>query len=822
MKFFTVENKFTNTIVHNLRQVLNLLQIVVLQKIFNSLIPLFCVLFSACNVTQFLEKDHYIVRNNQVKIENISQKKIKKDLQYELATLYKQKDLPNSIIGKRKNAAWFYFKSQLDSNPSRIRRWEYKNFAKAPALFNAAQTDSTVSNMKRYLKNKGFLYPTVFYDKDFHNKDKGFADVTYHIDAGTMYVLDTVNFVCTDTTIQYLLSDTRENSFLKRGDPLSAELYERERARITETLNNFGYARFTSNYVSQLDADTIDTGVDARGNRNVNITVTVQVPADKKGHLRFYTADVIIYPNYDARLGETILKDTIVDGKIFFTYDGVIGIKPQLLSKAITLTPSTLYNKEITDKTVRQLTNLGLYKFVNVKPNIEECDSTLITYKIYLTPLKKMSYEAGLDVNYSNISTSFGTGTGNLGRVGLAVDFGFEHKNIFKGAERFRTSFSAGIDKGLSGSDQNNGLSEDIRGDMTLSIPKFVNLSRSWKLYDKTRIIKKSFFDDLKRNASTDYNIGYALSDRLGLNQYRLQQFNLGVRYILKKDNNFERFNINPTSIELILGELTDTFANRIDQRAKFSFQSQLMTGLVFRSFGYDFVSKPNKFNEKWQYIFNIEQSGSEVYLINKALKPNDIYRINNKLDFSKYWRVEFDVRYTKQYTTKRAYAARVAFGLAVPFADASSAPYSRLFSVGGPNSIRAWVVRQLGPGSYQYPQGTKIVPFQAGDIKFEFNTEYRFPAFWRIESAIFLDGGNIWNLKETLPGSKFTKFWYAQLAIGTGIALRLDVTYALIRLDFGYKLRSPYTIEGQSQWIGLSKWDWSNFNPNFGLGLPF
>jgi outer membrane protein insertion porin family len=797
----------------DLTQVLNLRQML----IFLPLLSTF--LFSACNVTQFLEKDQFIVQKNQIEVQNIANNKARKTLQNELSTFYLQKELANSLIGKRRSGAWFYFKSQKTLKPSRIKKWAYKNFAKSPTLFSEEQTDSTVSTMKRYLRNQGYLYPSVYYDKDFHNKDKGFADVIYHVNAGKMYVLDTINFLCTDTAIQYLLSDTRDKSFLQRGSPLSASLYDQERVRITETLNNSGYARFTPNYVSQLEeADTIDTGVDGNGNRKVNVNLTIQMPANGKGHLKFYTADVIIYPNYDARLGETIAKDTIVDGKIFFTYDGVLGVKPQYLSKAVDVSPGTIYKKEETDKTIRQLTNMALYKFVNVKANIEECDSTLITYKIYLTPSKRMSLESGAEFNFSNVATTTGKGQ----RIGFAIDLGFENKNILKGGERFRTSLFAGIDKGLSNtSTQKNGLSYDVRSDVTLSFPKFVDLYRTWKLLDKMTFVKKNFYQDLVKNASTDYNIGYALSDRLGLNQYRLQQFNLGVRYILKKNNNIEKYNINQTGIELILSDLDPIFEELIKgQRAFFSFQSQLMTGLAFRSFGYEHVGKPNRYNERWQYSFNLEQSGSEVWLAEKLIKPQNPFTIGNNLSFSKYWRGEFDVRYSHQFKAKRAYAARLSLGLAVPFADVSSAPYSRLFSVGGPNSIRAWLNRGIGPGrdtSFVY---SKNIPFQAGDMKFDFNSEYRFPVFGRFESAIFFDAGNIWNLKETTTGSKISKFWYDQLAIGTGIGLRIDVTYALIRLDFGYKLRTPYGIE--NRWIGFTQPKWSNFNPNFALGLPF
>jgi outer membrane protein insertion porin family len=807
----------------------------------NSFCPLILllVLFSACDVTKFLEKDEFIVRKNQIQFQNLANKKNRKTLEYELSTFYLQKELPASLIGKRKNGAWYYLKGLQDSTPSRFWRWQYKNFAKRPAIFNDRQTDSTVSTMKRYLKNQGYLYPSVYFDKDFKGKDKGFADITYHINPGALYILDTINFYCTDTAIQYLLSDTRDQSFLQKGTPLSASLYDQERMRITETMNNSGYARFTPNYISQLDADTIETGIDTSGNRKVNITLTVQMPSDGRGHLKFYTADVIIYPNYDARLGETIKRDTIVDGKIFFTYDGVLGVKPQPLSKAIAVSPGTIYKKEETDRTIKQLTNMNLYKFVNVKANIEECDSTLITYKIYLTPTKKMSIEPGVEINYSSIASTTGTGQGNLGRLGLAVDLAFEHKNAFKGAERFRTSLFAGADKGFARLGQNSGLSFDVRSDVSLSIPKFVDLYRSWKILDKTHLVRNRFYQDLKKNASTDYNIGYVLSDRLGLKLYRLQQFNLGVRYILKKDNGVERYNINQTGIELNLGKLDPTFEERIKgQRAFFSFQPQLMTGFAFRSFGYEYAGKPNKYNERWQYSFNLEQSGSEVWLAEKIVNPTTPFRIKVRpdtpgidkfLNFSKYWRLECDLRYSHQITAKKAYAARLSLGLAVPFADASSAPYSRLFFVGGPNSIRAWLIRGLGPGKdpgFTSTPGAKSIPFQAGDLKFDFNSEYRFPVFWRIESAIFLDAGNVWNLKETFDPktnqplrSKFTRYWYDDIAIGTGLGLRIDVTYALIRLDFGYKLRTPFDTE--DRWVGF-KPQLSNFNPNFALGLPF
>lgn len=789
-----------------------------------------CLLLSittSCNIHQFLEKDQYLVATNKVNIKNIPNKKTKKNLEYELTALYKQKELPTFLFFKRKNGAWFYFKGQNDTTTSKFKRWKYKSFSIPPAIYNQNQTELTVKNMTQFLKNKGYLYPTVFYDKDFHNKDKGYADVTYHADPGKLYVMDTVMFRCADTSILYLLNDIADESYLKKGAPLSTSLYELERQRITYRLNNLGYARFTSNYIDQMIADTVNTGLDKLGNRKANVALTIQVPNDKLSHLKFYTADVIVYPNFDPRLGETIAKDTIVDGKIFFTYDGNVGIRPQTLNKTLDISPGHLYNKIDIENSIRKMTNLGLYKYVNIRPNVEDCDSTLITYKVFLTPNKKMSFESGLEINYSNISQTSTDSSGklqggSLGRIGIAGDIGFEHKNLFNGAERLNSTISGGIDIGISGGDSlSNGITSDLRFDNNLSVPKFVKLSRAWQLLSQVGIIKKDFYKAVVRDASTNFNIGYSVSDRRGLNQYKLQQFNLGFKYVLKSNNGLERYTISPTGVELNINELKPSFINRLNVRTLKSFDNQLMTGFALRSISYDYNGTPNILNERIQYTANVEQSGTEIFLIEKIAGRKTPFKINDSLTFSKYWRGEIDLHYTRDISSKTAYAARLSVGLAVPFLKESNTPYSRLFYVGGPNSIRAWTIRGLGPGGFNNSNFTGV-PFQAGDMKVDFNSEYRFPVFWRINSAIFLDAGNVWDIRESSENSQISAQFFKELAIGTGIGLRIDVTYAVIRIDFGYKLKNPYSIENKSKWIGITDPKWSNFNPYFALGLPF
>ncbi len=779
--------------------------------------------FTACNVEQFLQKDQHIVRRNTIELKNVKSKRTQTALKNELATLYKQRDLPDLFAGKKsKSGAWYWFKSlKADATTPRLMRWQYNNFSRAPSFFDEKATAATVKNIKQYLQNSGYLHPSVFSEKNFHGKEKGIADVSYLVDPGRLYVIDSIQFVCADTAIQYLLHDLADQTILKRGVPLDVRLYERERERITESLNDFGYARFTLNYIAPLDADTTYLKYDEKNNRRVNITLSVLQPKDPFAFKKFSTGEVIVYPKFDVNRGETVAFDSIIDAKVFYTYEkGDIGLRAAPLSKAIPLIPKTPYRKDNADRTLRQLNNLGIYRFVNIKPMIEEHDSNAVNYKVYLTPNKKMSVEGGLAINYGKIANTQG---GKLGRIGFSGDIGFSHRNVFGGAERFNSTLSGGVDYGLGQTQK--AFSQDIRFQNTLTTPKFINFTRSWWLLNRLHLVNNSFYTDLIDNASSEINIGYAYRNLLPLSLYKLQQFNLNFRNVLKRKNGIERYSFNQSGIELQLSQ-TDSLLNS-NQRFLRSLQKQLLTGFAFRALTYENSGKPNNFGEQFQYTFKIEQSGSELWAIEQLFNggtPLKVAYKSDELAFSKFWRGEFDVRYTRQLLEKRAFAARFSVGLARAFGG-TFVPFSRQFFVGGPNSIRGWVAQGLGQGGFKDTATKSLIPFQAGDVKIELNSEYRFPFIWRIESAVFFDAGNVWNLKADpkVPNGNIDKFWFDQIAISSGVGLRLDVTYAILRLDFGFRLRNPYKDESNQNWIPWKNYfSNNNVNPNFALGFPF
>jgi outer membrane protein insertion porin family len=788
----------------------------------------FLLFLTSCNVTQFLEKDQHIVAKNIIDIKEIDSRSVRNGLKTDLATLYKQKQLKTFLGLKSKSSAWFYYKEGKDANAGKFNKWMYRNFGKRPYIFDTAQTNLTVKTMKQYLINRGYRYPSVFYEKDFHGKDKGFADVTYFVNPGTLYVFDTINIRCIDTAIQYLLSDSKSESFLKTGLPLSLSLYEKERGRITTLMQNNGYARFTPNFISQLDADTIETGVDKFRNRRVNVNLNIQLPTDKPSHQIFHVGDVRIFPNYDARYELPTNIDSFYNGKFYYTNGKKSNVKISTIDNALSIVPNTLYSRQIETNILKRMNTLGYYRFININTNVEECDTTILQYNILLTPGKKMSFETGAEINYSNI-TGQNTGSSGvaLGRMGVALDFQFTNRNFLGGAETFRSSLTGGVDFGISAdTNVNNGLSSDIRFDNILSFPKFINPTRTFRLMNRWNWMSDNFYNEIKDNTTTDYNLSYTYTDRLALNLYRLNQFNLGKKYVLNRKNGLERATFSPWGVELILSELDPVFQVNANPRTIRSLDKQLLTGLFFRTFSFEKNLKTKLRDHYWQFNFSLEQSGSEIWLVDKIRgtkqKPLEL---PDTLLFSKFWKTELDIRFNdrKEISSSRGHAFRLAMGIASSFGDAPYVPYSRQFFVGGPNSIRGWQARGIGPGSFRDTSNVQTLPFQTGDIKIEFNYEYRFPIWWIFNSAIFLDGGNVWALKSSDPSNVFSKFWFDQFALSSGMGLRVDVKYALIRLDLGFKLRNPYQDENKHNWIRVRDYSWkNNVNLNFALGLPF
>ena len=165
----------------------------------------------------------------------------------------------------------------------------------------------------------------------------------------------------------------------------------------------------------------------------------------------------------------------------------------------------------------------------------------------------------------------------------------------------------------------------------------------------------------------------------------------------------------------------------------------------------------------------------------------------------------------------------RIFTGTGISYGNSSVMPYIEQFYSGGSNSIRGFIARSLGPGSYKPVDYNGIID-QTGDIKLEGNVEYRFAFSKMVLGALFVDAGNVWLLDQDVnrPGAEFKFNSFAkQLAVGTGFGLRFDFDFFVMRLDLGFPLRNSYPGENGSCWLPSSD-VFSGYRLNLAIGYPF
>lgn len=828
----------------------------------------------SCNVTKYLAEEEELLVRNEIKFAEEAVIEEKKELRYELTTLYRQRPNDKWLFFFRV-PAWTYIRLE-NSTPDTtsensversLRKLFRKRVAEPPAIYNATLAQNTADNMINFLRNRGYFDAKVEYFKDnsfsIDVRDGMYFDpendqellgvpekkvsVTYLVEPNERYYIDSVSFFSTDTAVNQILQEISNASFLKKEEPLDGRLYDKEVVRITSYLKNNGYALFTPNYVAPLEADTF-------GHR-ANVVVEVLPPGKDKEHKRFTFGDVFVAPNYNPILTDNQLEDSIVKNIRFVREKGdKFWIKPSALNNTIEITPGEIYSQEKLDLTNRQLTKLGVFRFVNLRQrdnNLALSDS--IDFDINLSPRKK--FEFGWDVGLN--STERNLANSRLNLFGITGGLSLLNRNLFRGAESLATNGSVGLELNF---DPVGGVSSlintfDGRFQIDLYVPRFVDYLNFYRGMSKLKIIRPSFVESLENASPTRFSLGY---NYLALaNFYSYHLLNAGFGFDLQKPKH--RYIINNFAVDLLLPTTDSVFNVLLDQNQflKNSFGTQLFTGFFFRDFNYIFNSKVNRYGESYYFQCRTELSGLEVFGVNKlynAFAGKDTpFEIFPDVEYAQYAKAEIDFRHYRSFSPQTGLAIRLNVGLARPFGFSTDVPYVKQFFVGGPQSIRAWGARGIGPGSYRdenQEQLNRLSYYQTGDFKFEVNAEYRFYLFKFLslkgEGALFVDAGNVWVIKEDpgrpgaqlqwkpkigADGTEIGDNFFNEFAIGTGFGLRFDFEYFLLRLDLGYPIKNPYLRPlGTDPDGSMTYWSFTNINElsgsainyNLGVNYPF
>ena len=785
---------------------------------------LYCILLgltlSACNVTRLIPSDAYLLQ--RVKIEEDKStpraERVKSD---DVAKYLRQK--PNKHLFGTDFYAWIY----LMANPEKDNKWNNlkRKMGEEPVLFNMRDTERSASNLKLYLDSRGYYSSKVEFAVDTTYRRKR-AKVSYSLKQGKPYHISSISYDFRDQFLAPIVLPDTTNTLLHKGDIFDISTLEAERERITLYLKDRGYYHFSVNNVEFI-ADTL------KGDKKVGLTVVIKQnllgynargEAMYDNNVVYRLRNISMIPRYNAVMAKSSPNyfnhfDTINYKGLNVLFGGKRPkVRPKVLRGMVPLYPNYLYNYSQVSNTYSNLMAMGYFKSARILFT-ELPDSTANNYitlignnqsksspinytreryldcDIYCTPALQQSIKAEIE---GSTTSSF---------YGLKGVLGYQNRNIFKGAEMLELTGTAGYEY-MKAPNSKKRHAMELGLAASPSFPRFL-LAR---YVSRQNIVAPK----------TKFEISYNYQDRP---YYQRDLSSISWVYSWRNKTN-SSFVIRPIGINWVnVSYINQDYFNSLqNQYLKHSFESQLIVA-ISGSYVLNkrYKSAPNNYTT---VRANCELAGNLLngleHLFSTPAAGKDYYEFLG-IRFSQYVRSDVSASHKIMFGKVTSLAARLYAGVAYAYGNSDAVPFDRLFYAGGSNSMRGWAPRTLGPGSSPAPTNV-VYPTQLGDMKLEANLEFRFPIWGMFHGATFFDLGNIWYIGRkdiSYPDSSVFHFdnFYKQLAFNTGIGLRLDIKFAILRLDWGIQLHNPNRPVGE-RWIHNFKW--SNTSLNFGVGYPF
>ncbi|QNE41425.1 BamA/TamA family outer membrane protein [Hymenobacter sp. NBH84] len=769
---------------------------------------------AGCSGTKFIPEGSKLYTGSTVKLKSDAAIPNESELTTQLEGVIAPK--PNSsILGLRPK---LYFWHMGVGKEKGLGHWLADKYGEKPVLLAEVDTQRVQDLMRNRLNNNGYFKPTV--TSKIITKDQT-ASVDYTANVGKPYRIKEIHFPDRDTLLDAAIRATQPGTLLKVGDPYNLQTFINERTRIDAALKNQGYYYFTPEYI----LFQVDSTLDNEANVYVKVKGTIPPKAARPYVLNRVTL------NTDFKLSDTTtnVQPMMYQGYRYFPDESMFRAKA--ITNAVFLYPDSVYRRRRSDQTLARLMSLGTFKYVDIqyRPARNAPDSAeygKLNSLVRMTQVPKKSLRAELQMNVSNIFT------------GPALVVEYRNRSALRGAEQLIVNATASVEQGKG---TLSGVTSTQYGiDAKLLVPRLITPP-----FD-IRLANSDF------QPRTFFNAGYKLVSRT--EYFRQDVFNLGYGYSWKtKATNEQQF--QPIDLQYNrLSGVTGRFQDILDQRPFLarSFRQQFILGSSY-TYTYNQQVLDNKRNQIY-FSGGINLSGNLAYLIQSLAgasktpigdtNPRDAYTLFGQA-YSQYTQVNLELRdyfrTSLDPTSGNKFATRLLIGVGMPYKNSDVLPYLKQYGIGGPNSIRAFNARGLGPGTYRTTAAEQGGFYdQVGDIKLEANVEYRQDLFPYVKGALFVDAGNVWLVNadpsrvtyddngnpDGLNGQfKFNTFM-KQIAVGAGAGIRIDVQFFVIRLDAAYPLIYPYSFAapvGSPE--GLYEDKPTGFKPvklNIAIGYPF
>jgi outer membrane protein insertion porin family len=746
------------------------------------------VLMSACSTTKSVPKNDKLYTGASVSVEgpDLSARQ-KKTLRNDLKGLTRPK--PNSrLLGIPFRLGFYNLFS--GAKPGSFFGKLRDKWGEPPVLLSQLDLQRNTKNLQNYLENKGFFHARVSGDTTVKGRK---ASASYNAQTGNQYTIAAVQFPQDSSDLAKAIAAASPNTLLKPGQPFDLDVIKGERIRIDAYLKEHGFYFFSPEYLLIRTDSTI-------GNNKVNLYVVVKEDVGEDARQVYRINNVYIYGNYNLA---TAVEDTNqADRKFvrgYYVIDKENRYKPRLFVESMQFQTGDVYNRTEHNQTLNRLINLNLFKFVKNRFEVAQTDSPRLDAYYYLTSMPTRTLRGEITaISRSN----------NLN--GSQITFSWLNRNLFRNGTNFVLSAYVGSDIQFSGA---------LRGYNTYRTGAQASLS-----------FPRFFGPFLKRSSRgpfaprTNINLGYDILNRKGL--YTLNSYRFEYAYNWRKNLQTEQ-QFSPIAITYVqplnVTQAYDSLKGQF-RGLENAIRKQFILGAMYR-YTYNELVNGQQTNNAYYFSGLVDVSGNIAGLISGAnVKRGDTARLFGTL-FSQYVKLEADLRRYTRVGIRSTWVNRINVGFGLPYGNSVDLPYVKQFFIGGNNSLRGFRSRAVGPGTF-FSGDERNLADQTGDIKLEVNTEFRPHISGPIYGAVFLEAGNIWLFNDSTytrkPGGKFTGQFLKQMAVSTGVGIRLDVQLFVIRLDLGIPLKKPWETEWNRIRFGDAAWRSNNLVYNLAIGYPF
>ncbi|NLN26158.1 MAG: BamA/TamA family outer membrane protein [Bacteroidetes bacterium] len=754
----------------------------------------------------------------------------------------------------------------MDSIYSGFNRWLMKS-GDEPVIISDLKTMRSKERLQRWYASYGYFNNEVSHKVIPHKNKEKRAKLAFNVITNKPYIIgDTIHHNIESPVVDSIFQENLHRSFIKPKKQYNAADFVNERDRLTILLRNSGLYHFDEDYVL-FEADTVNTNHKANisliiPNRKITTsdsTYTVPFQAYKIDKVRIVT-------DYTASTQNMQFQDSVrYQGYDIFSYKKM-RYRPKALIDAISIAPGDLYKDIDLSLTYRQINDLRIFKYPNIVYTEKEGDTIghLLDATILLTPQDLFTLGADFD--------SF---TSTIQDFGISFSGNMMFKNVFRGAEILqltgRGSFGSSKDAAHR-SDNFFNISE-LGADAKLTfprillpfntqrwIPKYMSpntsfsigmsaqnnigldrrtlngiLTYSWKPSRTVNyyvdLLNLQYVRNLNReNYFNVYRNSYNQLNIIARQTELTNQGSVNPDYYTIDDNRFLHLTI-PEGAEGFMDDVRDGTINpywdggnpvqaidNIYERKKRLTENNL----IFAS-NITFVKDTRrniKYKSFTQTRVKLETAGNALTglasLTGTSRSSNGNYEIFN-VAYSQYIKGEVELIKHWEIDENNILAFRGFTGLAIPYGNSNSIPFTRSYFGGGVNDNRGWRAFDLGPGS-----SADKDEFNEANFKVALNLEYRFTVLGSFKGALFIDSGNIWDVENNITEEAAifnTLEDFKEMAVATGFGLRYDWGFFVLRFDIGFKTHNPARPEGE-RWF--KEYNFKHAVYNIGINYPF